>query len=179
MFLVKLRALKGFHPDRGAWHESGEALGRTLVNLLKQGWGRRFDGTRSGDLGRHSSSTWGPQCQRSCSGGGGVENPTGRAHAHGSPPKMEVRPVWTDSVADVGGGGLDYKLPGHMVKKGSTLAFWPSWVRIEITYAQSEGTQQPRVATGKGADPPPRHPEGGGVSVLGGRGGRHARHKVA
>ena len=33
-FRVKLRALKGFHPDRGARHGSGEALGKTLVRLL-------------------------------------------------------------------------------------------------------------------------------------------------
>ena len=69
-FLVKLRALKGFHPDRGAWHGSGEALGKTLVRLLKQGGGgkRRPGGTLSGDWGRHNSSTWVPWCKQSCSG---------------------------------------------------------------------------------------------------------------
>ena len=36
-FLVKLRALKGFHPDRGVWHGSGEALDKTVVRLLEQG----------------------------------------------------------------------------------------------------------------------------------------------
>ena len=40
-FLAKLRALKGFHPDRGAWHESREALGKTLVSLLERGEGKK------------------------------------------------------------------------------------------------------------------------------------------
>ena len=44
------------------------------------------------------------------------------------------------------------------------------------------GMRQPRVATGKGAEPPPQCPEGGGggadVSVSGGRGGRNARRKI-
>ena len=40
-FLAKLRAPKGFHPDRGAWHESTEALGKTLVSLLKRGEGKK------------------------------------------------------------------------------------------------------------------------------------------
>ena len=38
-FLAKPRALSGFHPDTGAWHGSGEALGKTLVRLLEQGGG--------------------------------------------------------------------------------------------------------------------------------------------
>ena len=38
-FLVKLRALKGFRLDRGAWHGSGEALDKTLVDLLEGGGG--------------------------------------------------------------------------------------------------------------------------------------------
>ena len=38
-FLVRLRALKGFHPDKGAWHGSGEALVKTLVRLLEHGGG--------------------------------------------------------------------------------------------------------------------------------------------
>ena len=40
-FLVKLRALKGFHPERAAWHGSGEALGKTLVSLLERARGKR------------------------------------------------------------------------------------------------------------------------------------------
>ena len=40
-FLAKLRALKGFHPDRGAWHESREALGKALVSLLERGEGKK------------------------------------------------------------------------------------------------------------------------------------------
>ena len=35
-FLIKLRVLNGFHPDRGSWHGSGEALGKTLVRLLEK-----------------------------------------------------------------------------------------------------------------------------------------------
>ena len=36
-FLGKLRALRGFHPHKGAWHGSGDALGKSLVELLERG----------------------------------------------------------------------------------------------------------------------------------------------
>ena len=36
-FLGKLRALRGFHPHKGAWHGSGDALGKSLVGLLERG----------------------------------------------------------------------------------------------------------------------------------------------
>ena len=41
LFLAKLRALKGFHPHKGAWHGSGEALGNTLLSLLNKSEGRK------------------------------------------------------------------------------------------------------------------------------------------
>ena len=73
-FLVKVRALKGFHPDRGAWHGSGEALGKTLVSLLEQGGGgakRRSDGTRSGDWGGPTQTHGCPHADHHALGGVG------------------------------------------------------------------------------------------------------------
>ena len=70
---------------------------------------------------------------------GGLENPGSRPYVP-PPPEVEVHLIWTDPVAGVWGGS-DRKVPGHTVKKGSTLAFWPSWVKREITYAHSEGAR--------------------------------------
>ena len=84
-FLVKLGALKGFHPDRGAWHGSGEALGKTPVSLLEKVGGgggvrRRFDGTRLGGWGWRSSSTGGAH------GGGGGNSAGPRTPTTPAPP---------------------------------------------------------------------------------------------
>ena len=61
-FLVKLRALKRFHRDRGAWHGSGEALEKSLVGLLERGEGGKktvwWHAPRR--PGRRSSSIRGP-----------------------------------------------------------------------------------------------------------------------
>ena len=85
------------------------------------------------------------------------------------PPPMDVHPNGSNLLACM--GGLDGKVPGHKVKKGSTLAFWPSWIRTEITYAQGEGSRHPggRDAAAQGGDgkrgriasPAPRRGGGG------------------
>ena len=82
---------------------------------------------------------------------------------------MDVHPNGSNLLACM--GGLDGKVPGHKVKKGSTLAFWPSWIRTEITYAQGEGSRHPggRDAAAQGGDgkrgriasPAPRRGGGG------------------
>ena len=140
-FLIKLRALNGFHPDRGAWHGSGEALGKTLVRLLEKGGGKktiRWHAFRR--LGAAQLKHMGAPMPTIMLWGGWKTPGVARMYIEAPPRRKFVRtgeipwPVW---------GGPDGKTPRHMVKKGSTLALWPSWIRTEIAYAQGEGARHP------------------------------------
>ena len=103
-FLAKLRTLEGFHPERGAWHGSGEAPGKTLLDLLARG-GWLSDGTASAAWERCNSSTWVPPSPPSCSGEGGVNE--SRRYTQ-SPPPPPPGESWLDrqrSPGQVGEGG--------------------------------------------------------------------------
>ena len=175
LFLVKLRALKGFHLDRGAWHGSGEALGKTLVSLLERGGGGRrlSGGMRSGGLGRPSSNTWVPPCRPSCSWGGGVEDPGGREDVHGAPPQMEVRQLRRNHVASV--GWIKRKNPGVQSPQGghprstALLGQDRGHVRPERRCTTSWGTgcNSPGCRLEKGPNRlPPPPPGGGGAQII-------------
>ena len=104
-FLAKLRALKGFHPDRGAWHESREALGKTLVSLLERGEGKKT-------VRWHSFRRMGAAQLRKMGAPlttimlwGGVEVSESRADVYRGPPQVEVCPLGKNPMAHVGGGG--------------------------------------------------------------------------
>ena len=146
-FLAKLRALKGFHPDRGAWHESREALGKTLVSLLERGEGKKT-------VRWHSFRRMGAAQLRKMGAPlttimlwGGVEVSESRADVYRGPSQVEVCPLGKNPMACVGGGGAE---PGYCTKQGSTLSFRPSWIRREIAFAAGEAS---RLAGGS--------PEGG------------------
>ena len=169
--MVKLRALKGFHPDRGAWHGSGEALDKTLVSLLERGGGgetiRRhaFRG-----LGAAQLKDMGAPMQTIMLWGGWKTLGVAKMYTEAPPPKWKF--VRSGEIPWPAWGGSGEREPGYRVRKGSTLALWPSWVTTKITYAQSEGARHPggRDATAQGADrkrgraasPTPRR-RGGGV----------------
>ena len=141
-------------PTRGPGTGHAKRWVRPWSASLSGGGGgakRRSGGTRSEGWGRCSSSTWVPPCKPSCSGG--VGRRLGSQECIRSPP-----PRWkfgrSGEILWPAWGGLGAQEPGYRVKKGSTLALWPSWVRTEITYAQGEGTQHPagRDAAAHGGD---------------------------
>ena len=104
-FLAKLRALKGFHPDRGAWHESREALGKTLVSLLERGEGKktvRWHGFRR--MGAAQLRKRGAPLTRIMLWGG-VEVSESRADVYRGPPQVEDCPLGKNPTAHVAGGG--------------------------------------------------------------------------
>ena len=146
-FLAKLRALKGFHPDRGAWHESREALGKTLVSLPETGEGKKT-------VRWHSFRRMGAAQLRKMGaplttimlwGGGGSQRKSRRCIPRPLPGGS--LPAREKSHGLCGGGGAE---PGYCTKQGSTLSFWPSWIRREIAFAAGEAS---RLAGGS--------PEGG------------------
>ena len=146
-FLAKLRALRGFHPDRGAWHESREALGKTLVSLLERGEGKktvRWHSFRR--MGAAQLRKMGAPLTTIMLWGGWKSAKVAQMYTE-APPRWKFArrgkipwPVW-------GGGGAE---PGYCTKQGSTLSFWPSWIRREIAFAAGEAS---RLAGGS--------PEGG------------------
>ena len=104
-FLAKLKALKGFHPDRGAWHESREALGKTLVSLLERGEGKKT-------VRWHSFRRMGAAQLRKMGAPlttimlwGGVEVSESRADVYRGPSQVEVCPLGKNPMACVGEGG--------------------------------------------------------------------------
>ena len=120
-FLVKHRALKGFHLDRGAWHESGEALGKTLVSLLERGgWGgkktiwwhafRRLGAAQLKHMGAPMKTImlW------------GFGRPLVAKMYTEAPPRWKF--IRSGEIPWPAWGGLGEKEPGYRVKKGSTLA---------------------------------------------------------
>ena len=145
-FLAKLRALKGFHPDRGAWHESREALGKTLVRLLERGEGKktvRWHSFRR--MGAAQLRKMGAPLTTIMLWGGWKSAKVAQMYTE-APPRWKFArsgkipwPMW--------GGGAE---PGYCTKQGSTLSFWPSWIRREIDFAAGEAS---RLAGGS--------PEGG------------------
>ena len=145
--LAKLRALKGFHPDRGAWHESREALGKTLVGLLERGEGKktvRWHSFRR--MGAAQLRKMGAPLTTILLWGGWKSAKVAQMYTE-APPQVEVCPLGKNPMAHVGGGGAE---PGYCAKQGSTLSFWPSWIRREIAFAAGEAS---RLAGGS--------PEGG------------------
>ena len=143
-FLGKLRALRGFHPHKGAWHGSGDALGKSLVELLERrgrGRGLRWHSFRR--LGAAQLRKSGAPMQTVLLWGGGVEISRSHQAVYRRPP-----PRWKfERTADIpwpGWGGQDGRMPLYTVRRGSTLAFRPSWVRAEIAFAQSEGSRPAR-----------------------------------
>ena len=146
-FLAKLRALKGFHPDRGAWHGSREALGKTLVSLLERGEGKktvRWHSFRR--MGAAQLRKMGAPLTTIMLWGGWKSAKVAQMYTE-APPQVEVCPLGKNPMAHVGGGGAE---PGYCTKQGSTLSFWPSWIRREIAFAAGEAS---RLAGGS--------PEGG------------------
>ena len=69
-FLGNLRALRGFRPHKGAWHGSGDALGKSLVELLeREGRGRDLRWHSFTRLGAAQLQTWGAPMQIMLLGG--------------------------------------------------------------------------------------------------------------
>ena len=135
-FLAKLRALKGFHPDRGAWHGSREALGKTLVSLLERGEGKktvRWHSFRR--MGAAQLRKMGAPLTTIMLWGGWKSAKVAQMYTE-APPRWKFArsgkmpwPMW--------GGGAE---PGYCTKQGSTLSFWPSWIRREIAFAAGEAS---------------------------------------
>ena len=138
-FLGKMRALRGFHPHKGAWHGLGDALGTSLVGLLERGSRGRglrwhsFRRLRAAQLRKSGAPMqtvllW-----------GGWKSPGVAKLYTDAPPwwkfKRRAKIPWP------GWGGQDGRTPRDTVRKGSTLALWPSWVRAEIAFPQSEGSR--------------------------------------
>ena len=107
VFLGKLRALKGFHPHKGAWHGSGDALGKSLVELLERGGrgrGLRWHSFRR--LGAAQLRKSGAPMQTVLLWGG-VEIPRSRQAVYRRPPTVEIRAHGRNTVAGVGGSGRE------------------------------------------------------------------------
>ena len=138
-FLAKLRALKGFHPDRGAWHESREALGKTLVSLPERGEGKKT-------VRWHSFRRMGAAQLRKMGAPlttimlwGGVEVSESRTDVYRAPPPPRWKFTRSGKIPwPMWGGGAE---PGYCTKQGSTLSFWPSWIRREIAFAAGEASR--------------------------------------
>ena len=102
--LAKLRALKGFHPDRGAWHEYREALGKTLVSLLERGEGKKTVRWHSTvGWAQRNSGKWGHRSQQLCCGGAGSQGKSRRCIAR--PLRGGSLPAREKSHGLCGGGG--------------------------------------------------------------------------
>ena len=141
-FLGKLRALRGFHPHKGAWHGSGDALGKSLVELLERGGrgrGLRWHSFRR--LGAAQLRKSGAPMQTVLLWGGWKSPGVAKLYTD-APPRWKFER--TAEIPWPGWGVQDGRTPLYTVRKGSTMAFWPSWVRAEIAFAQSEGSRPAR-----------------------------------
>ena len=156
-------------PRQGTWHGSGEALGKTLVSLLERVGGEDDPVACVPEVGGGPTQTHGCPHANHHALGGWKTLGVAKMYTEAPPRWKFVRsgeipwPLW---------GGTGGREPRYKIKKGSTLALWPFWVRTEIVYAQGEGPRRPRGrdATAQGADrtrgctasPAPRGGGGGG-----------------
>ena len=98
--LIKLRALQGFHPDRGA------RVGGGIGEDPGQPPGAEC-GEKDHPLARVLETWGGPTQTHGCPHAnhhalGGLEDPGGREDVYGGPPEMEIRQVGRNPVASVG-----------------------------------------------------------------------------
>ena len=182
----QIRALNGFHPDRGAWHGSDEALGKTLVRLLEKGGGKktiRWHAFRR--LGAAQLKHMGAPMPTILLWGGWKTPGVARMYTEAPPSWKFVRtgetpwPVW--------GGGQMEKRPGIWSRRAALSPSGPPgseprspMCRAKVHDILGAGMRQPGLATGSGAGQHPPLPEGGGggAPVSGGGGGRPARRQV-
>ena len=102
----------------------------------------------------------------------------------------EAPPCWKfERVAELPRprwGDTDSRTPGFTTKKGSTLAWWPGWLRTEIAFLYSEGAQSAGMGDkqqgggerkrGRTTSLGPRKAGGGGPGTGGPGGRRNERH---
>ena len=106
-FLGKLRALRGFHPHKGAWHGLGDALGKSLVELLERGGrgrGLRWHSFRR--LGAAQLRKSGAPMQTVLLWGGWKSPGVAKLYTD-APPMVEIRTHGRNTVAGVGGSGRE------------------------------------------------------------------------
>ena len=170
-FLVKNRALKGFHPDKGAWHGSGEALGKTLVSLLERGGGKktiRWHAFRR--LGAAQLKHMGAPMPTIMLWGGWKTPGVAKMYTEAPPRWKFVRlgeilwPAWVAQARGTQGTGSRKAPPSPSGPPRSGQRSHTPTAKVDDILG--EGMRQPRVQTGKGAVPPPPLPEGRGGGVL-------------
>ena len=103
------------------------------------------------ETGRRPTAIIGSPHANSVAVGGGWKSPGVAKLYTDAPPRWKFER--TAEIPWPGWGGQDGRTPLYTVRKGSTLAFWPSWVRAEIAFAQSEGSRPAgsRCTGGEGA----------------------------